>query len=81
MSCKEAIKILTEMKEGFEANPDETVRSYIDALGMAITALQIQDGNLYLKDIPDSLSIGRVQGNVYMYEYPDKFSEGKMFIR
>ena len=66
------------------------------ALQMAVTALELQDGNLYVRDVPGSLSIGRVLGNVYMQGYPkedygpntigtdypiNKCTEGKMFIR
>ena len=79
MNCKEAIEFLKKMKNDFLCLEHEA--EYHKAIDMAITALELQDGNLYLKDIPDSLSIGRVQGNVYMYGYPDVFSEGKMFIR
>ena len=41
------------------------------ALKMAITALEIQDGNLYLRDVPGNLSIGLITGNVYMGGYAD----------
>lgn len=73
MSCKEAIDLLKTIE--FK---DEELNT---ALQMAITALQIQDGNLYVRDVPGSLSIGFVQGTVYMDGYPTESQKGKMFIR
>jgi len=66
MTCKDAIKYLKQAIDTYE--PDSTTRT---ALKMAITALELQDGNLYVRDVPGSLSIGRVEGNVYMGGYDD----------
>ena len=65
MSCKEAIEILKMIYEAYE-DEDTCV---CKAAQMAITALELQDGNLYVRDVPGSLSIGLVNGNVYMEGY------------
>ena len=67
MSCKDAIEILKDMLLTYE--PASVSNK---ALKMAITALEIQDGNLYLRDVPGNLSIGLIQGNVYMGGYGDE---------
>lgn len=64
MSCKEAIEILKQLLNSFSQK-----NRYTDPLKMAITALEIQDGNLYIRDVPGSLSIGLIKGNVYMEGY------------
>lgn len=61
MTCKDAIKYLKQMLDSYE--PGSTSRK---ALEMAITALELQDGNLYLRDVPQGVSIGIVKGTVYM---------------
>ena len=64
MSCKEAIEMLKRMYKV----AGEGTRTK-DALKLAITALEIQDGNLYLRDVPGPLSIGVVKGNVFIGDY------------
>lgn len=66
MTCKEAIQIIKKMIVNYAFPANES-----DALKMAVTALMLQDGNLYLRDVPGSLSIGIVQGTVYMGGYED----------
>ena len=64
MSCKEAIEMLKKLtKHAYISNDLK------DAIQMAITALELQDGNLYLRDVPGSVSIGLVKGNVIMEGY------------
>ena len=67
MTCKDAISILKQLLENYE--PASNSRK---AIKMAVTALELQDGNLYVRDVPGSLSIGIVQGNVYMEGYEDE---------
>ena len=64
MTCKEAIEYLKQLMLY-----NEVASSSYKALKMAVTALELQDGNLYVRDVPGSLSIGIVQGNVYMEGY------------
>ena len=64
MTCKEAIEALKQLLK-----VDYLADRTREALKMAITALELQDGNLYVRDVPGSLSIGRVEGNVYMGGY------------
>ena len=66
MSCKEAIEILKRMAD----IAGESTRTK-EAIKLAITALELQDGNLYLRDVPGSVSIGLVKGNVIMEGYGD----------
>ena len=67
MSCKDAIEILKDMLLTYEPASASN-----KAIKMAITALEIQDGNLYLRDVPGNLSIGLITGNVYMGGYGDE---------
>ena len=60
MTCKDAIKYLKQILPEYE--PASTTRK---ALEMAVTALELQDGNLYLRDVPQGVSIGVVRGTVY----------------
>ena len=64
MSCKDAIEILKQLLDSFTQK-----NRYTEPLKLAITALEIQDGNLYIRDVPGSLSIGVVRGNVFMGDY------------
>ena len=66
MSCKEAIQYLKQILETYE--PASKTHK---AIQMAITALELQDGNLYLRDVPGPLSIGIIKGNVYMGGYAE----------
>ena len=65
MTSKEAINYLKQILDSYE--PGSTTRK---ALEMAITALELQDGNLYLRDVKGPVSIGIVKGNVYTQGYP-----------
>ena len=67
MSCKDAIEILKDLALSYE-----TGSFSLKAIKMAITALELQDGNLYLRDVPGNLSIGLITGNVYMGGYGDE---------
>ena len=67
MSCKDAINILLDMTLSYEMGS-----STFKAIQMAITALEIQDGNLFIRDVPGNLSIGLITGNVYMGGYGDE---------
>ena len=61
MSVKEAVQILLTMRDGGTTLKEK----YDTAIDMAVAALELQGGNLFVDDLSRTLHIGTVNGNVY----------------
>lgn len=61
MNCKEAIETLKKNRPNGTRECDEELRKAVD---LAVVALELQDGNLYMDDMPSGVHIGTVNGNM-----------------